>query len=45
MGGRLVEEVVNLGKSGLHTIGKGLWAGVYFVKVKGYKPVKIVKLK
>ena len=38
MMGRLVEET----ESGV--IGKDLRAGVYFVKVKGYKPLKTIKL-
>jgi hypothetical protein len=39
LGGRLVE------KTGGNTIGKGLEAGIYFLKAKGYEPVKMIKLK
>ncbi len=39
LGGRLVEETDS------DIIGKSLRTGVYFVKVKGYKPIKIVKLR
>ncbi len=48
--GRLVEERrVGLEDSKLkiqdYKIGKNLCAGVYFVKVKGYEPTKIIKLR
>jgi hypothetical protein len=39
LGGRLVQE------TGGNTVGKGLEPGIYFVKVRGHEPVKIVKLK
>ena len=39
MMGRLVEE------TGSKVIGKDLSPGIYFVKIKGYKPAKIVKLR
>jgi hypothetical protein len=39
LGGRLVEE------TGQGVIGKELESGVYFVKVKGYEPVKMVKVR
>jgi hypothetical protein len=39
LGGRLVQE------TGGNTVGKGLEPGIYFLKAKGYEPVKIVKLR
>lgn len=46
MMGRLVEQKqkAKSKKQKIKVIGKDLPQGVYFVKVKGYKPVKIVKL-
>ena len=37
--GRLLQETRD------NTVGKGLEAGIYFVKVKGHEPVKMVKLR
>ena len=50
MAGRLVEERnVELKDCKLKIedckIGKNLRAGIYFVKVKGYEPTKIIKLR
>lgn len=39
--GRLVEEVSATNEM---KVGKHLSSGIYFVKVKGYKPVKIIKI-
>ena len=38
MMGRLVEEPKS------HIVGKNLPRGIYFIKAKGYKPIKIIKL-
>ncbi|GAG38315.1 unnamed protein product [marine sediment metagenome] len=45
LGGKLVEETSGGVISRSVWIGKGLRAGIYFVKAKGYKPAKVVKLR
>ncbi len=39
LSGRLIETIES------NTIGKNLKSGIYFLKIEGYKPVKLVKLK
>lgn len=39
MSGRLVEETMD------NVVGKKLGAGIYFIKFRNYKPIKIIKLK